>query len=596
MAKHLKLSVLEVAERLAALAAGGVVEEVAGGNGEVRVVVRPPGLRGWLVREAFFRGTARIPHEPLVETLWPVIGGEPVCEVLLQAAVRGAAVDVDQLLSLIRRSSEHRRHPLTPRLWQHLAQVDGGADAILQAAFPQEFLLAVLGLLEAAPEETLQRLLENPPPEPAPTGGQQEEPRVAAVDAWLQGDTPGDATCVERRRQTATAAAARLRAAPEGEASWFAVELFARALSPRISAYRPSVINPNAVNINQGILSSEDLQELSELSGSLMQALDHRLEPSAPLRRLIQEWAEVRSQPGRELGQEDDALMRGTASTLLNALVVQPERGRAVRTWAKSLAQRTHLGLHIPTDRAFHALFGRAEVQESWERREARQQAALHAMAARVALEPPITALESLASMEEEAALFDPQWAKQAWQRAHLYTELGRLVADPAEWVCAAADIRLPSSVMNDLCQHALPRIREEKKEEVALEMLADSEYDSIAARWTMTDPHAGENLVAAACDVVENDLRGRKPDAMLCFRMRLSVAAAARLLQSEAPEVRTAVAVAETLSDPDNGIRPSLLELWEPAILGSPNLDDSYLFRILERDIPLRIKCSGVG
>jgi hypothetical protein len=187
-AELLQLTPLDVGEVVADLAAGGVVEEVsvAGDRSTHRLSVRPPVLRGLLVRDSFYSSGFSTNPTSLVERLRADarrVGG--LAETLCDAALRGAAVPIDDMLEIVKRAAEHGSR----QIWTHFAYTSKAASELILRRAPDAIYDAAPGLLHYLPELTLALLLW------AETNGIAElftTKPSERIRHWLDGDVPAD--------------------------------------------------------------------------------------------------------------------------------------------------------------------------------------------------------------------------------------------------------------------------------------------------------------------------------------------------------------------------------------------------------------------
>lgn len=190
VADWLGLGVVQVAGTLVNLAAGGVVEEV-GRFDDRRVAVRPPALRGVLIRDAFYKGPQRIDPTGIVKHLRADRGRiNGLTQSLLAARQRGADIANGLLLELAADAD-------ADEIWRHFGYVDQALNNVLIRDEPAAIPRAADGLLRLMPETALPHLL-------ALAAESDESQRTQIrrkVKEWIEGDEPGGAESVPRRQQ-----------------------------------------------------------------------------------------------------------------------------------------------------------------------------------------------------------------------------------------------------------------------------------------------------------------------------------------------------------------------------------------------------------
>ena len=145
VAQYLGVSNLDISEKLARLAAAGIVRERRNGA----VSVEPAPMRWVLVRQVFFGGVGSLDHKPLLDV---VDNQDDALQTLIGARSRGAQVP-DLVFDIERRPS--------PTLWSMYAELGPKEAEYVIAKHPELITVIAQAALFYVPDTVIPRLLDD---------------------------------------------------------------------------------------------------------------------------------------------------------------------------------------------------------------------------------------------------------------------------------------------------------------------------------------------------------------------------------------------------------------------------------------------------
>ena len=145
VAQYLGISIFEISEKLARIAAAGIVVE----RPNRAVSVEPEPLRWILVRDVFFRGAGSLDHRPLLDD---IDNQDDALQTLIGAHSRGAQVS-DLVFDIERRSS--------PILWARYAELGPKEVEYVIAKHPELITAIAQAGLFYVPDTIIPRLLDD---------------------------------------------------------------------------------------------------------------------------------------------------------------------------------------------------------------------------------------------------------------------------------------------------------------------------------------------------------------------------------------------------------------------------------------------------
>ncbi len=594
VAEFLRMSPAQVSEDITNLAAGGIVDEaIRHTSSRPSISVRPPMLRGWLVYDAFYRGPARLDPSTWIQKLAEQGIMIEALHILMDAKARGADIPERELVNLIR--EVQRPNYQSKKLWEHFAFLSSYATELILEEEPSAIVHALPGLLYHHPEKALKAALML---STKAANNILTESFTNPIKDWLQGDSPGDNSCKERRLLTIRLFCDMSEYLSDTKVAPHLVWLLKEAMHPAINTARTSPIDSMSFIVTHGLLPITILESLSSAWPQVFEVIKKSNSIPDNLCQLIEAWCS----PGlhRRTGQvqaKEKTLMSETATQMLQDMLTIPACGRAARTWAKSLARKMRLDIEVSVDRNFDRLFGREDYHEDWKTRQARRKLMFERLAEEYLCCDPIDAMTELAAMEHEAKEFK---GLPGHERNTFYWELGTRAERPQEWINAAEQSGLPVDKLQVLFNSVWHRGVDEP--EIWLrKLLTHDTYQSMAAERILSLPNPEADLLDKAISTLAKITHYSDQEAFYIAHLSPSVKAIRSLLQHPNRLMRIAAAFAEWLVTPEKIIREELVALWREVILEVRTEDQYLLGEILASDPELafdwglaRITASG--
>jgi hypothetical protein len=338
VAEALGMPVPQVREVVDGLAAAGVLHELGSGT----LAVRPPRLRGALVKETFFCGARSLGAERLVVSGRP----EGVAEALVDAYRCGAPIDPDFLLDKV-------RHGGTTEVWMHYTAL-GSSEATRALQERPDLLLplAQVGLVEA-PEAFLPALLESAVGDTRDLHPHPEHP-LRKVEDWVKAARPGRGLAVSRRKQVVAAAVEWLQSHRDKQTGWRALSL---ALDPECTWTELDPGAGRSLSVFFGGIAADELVELGTCwSDVLAVAQESGLRDWRMILGIVANWAySGRIEP--HLDVEQKAALFTTARQMLQDIVHLAADRPGVMHRVKEMVSHLALDLEVPTDPVFEIVF-----------------------------------------------------------------------------------------------------------------------------------------------------------------------------------------------------------------------------------------------
>jgi hypothetical protein len=569
VASAFDISVLDVRNTLASLAAGGVLEEV-GRYGEHRVAVHPQALRGVLVRDAFYKGPERLDAAPVIEKLQSDPRRiEGLATTLLAARQRGANISNEVLLGIASEAN-------SGAVWNHLAFVDASLSRALIRGYEDQIVWAADGLLHFEPEATLPHLLRIAA---SPKDSRSASARQS-VKGWLEGDEPGDPVSIPRRRlllAALKALTANSNSIDDNAHDW----ALALSIQPAIDAHRVPPGDGMKIIIYSGIRPLLQLREIDLLWSEVVAACVGKRSLSKELRQAIEEWCFPDRHARADFSDDTREFIKSVASRMLNELQELSLCGRVCRSWIRQTATRADLDVRVRVDRTFQRIFESRDFSTDWRTHERRRQKILTSVAEELAVSGPYDALHQLSEMEQEAATFG--W-HDGHDRTFLYYRLARSAADPVEWLRVAVSERLPPSQLKPFLDAAVASGREGLGSLLSAMLTSPGNEDyrqmTTLAVLSMSEPD--EVLLDAALEALESD--GHSSTFALVYSSP-PIQTSLRLMQHPKIEIRVHSALAEWRREPKGAVRDELCDDWRSAILSARDEHEHLLWEVLGSD-----------
>ena len=552
VAQYLGVSNLDISEKLARLAAAGIVRERRNGA----VSVEPAPMRWVLVRQVFFGGVGSLDHKPLLDV---VDNQDDALQTLIGARSRGAQVP-DLVFDIERRPS--------PTLWSMYAELGPEEAEYVIAKHPELITVIAQAALFYVPETIIPRLLDGVGKGDYDLGFRSGGP-TTELQRWALRIAPTvEIEEVFHRRETLVQATERWWQRTQDHDT--AIRMMCIALAPKLDY---SALDPGAgmtLNIVRGVYPSRLLEQLTELwpttIGIVRTATDV---PWIDLLRMVSAWAY--EDPDVVLPEETRALMRRFAERMLRDLVEATREHPGVQHILRRETEGFGLHIDLTLDPEFEAVY--PEMQT---------------LALEEHLKLAISLSERLGSrsIEDIAVLLaridvEARFAGMNIPSSVLCTACDRLaevLTDPAAAVDTLMNHSLPGELVEPFLRKA---VTEDSPRWASLvrRCLDEPLYEQLAVSTIIKHSNPQPDLLAAAMlkagamlDVVNTGwLWGLVPTETL-----------SAMFDADDPRIAVAAAIGHWSADPKGSINEALAESWRQAFLRS-TLDDAQRSQLSE-------------
>ena len=552
VAQHLGISTLEISEKLARIAAAGIVRE----RPNRAVSVEPELMRWILVRDVFFRGAASLDHKPLLDD---IDNQDDALQTLIGARSRGAQVS-DLVFDIERRSS--------PILWARYAELGPEEAEYVIAKHPEFITMIAQAALFYVPDTIIPRLLDNVGKGDYDLGFRSGGP-TTELRRWALHIAPTvEIDEVFHRRATLVRATERWWQQTQDHDT--AIRMMCIALTPKLDY---SALDPGAgmtLNIFRGVYPSQLLEQLTELWPTAIDII--RMATCVPwmdLLKVVSAWAY--EDPEIALPEETRAFMRRFAERMLRDLVEATREHPGVQHMLRRETEGFGLDIDLTLDPEFEAVY--PEMQT-------------------FAVEEHLKLASSLAgrlgsrSIEDIAGLLaridaEAHFAGMNIPSGVLSTACNRLaegLTDPVAAVDTLMNHNLPDKLVE-------PFLRKAAAEDspgwasLVRRCLDEDLYEQLAVSIIIRHSNPQPDLLASAMlkaeamlDVVNTGwLWGLVPNETLTT-----------MFHADDPRIAVAAAIGHWSADPKGSINEALAESWRQAFLRS-TLDDTERSQLSE-------------
>lgn len=518
------------------LASGGIIRSIA-----QKVTVRPPSLRRYMIRKAFFAAGAA-DYAPLLEVVPNV--GRSVIE-LIKVSHMGVAVP--GLLQLVLDSGD------TMAARCYVASGERQARDFLLAA-PEMSLQVASEALNTAPDAILPSLLRLAVGDGRELHNTPEHP-LRRIKDWANSARPGSGEVIRRKRAVVASA---LRWMADGKDVGTACRACTEVLTTAFEARENDPGSGMRIHLLSGMLTDEEISELVPLWEQLRDAVRgiEQLPWSSLLslcRALVHPSVYGDGSPGMF-----------EASRRLGARVIA-DLGSLAEGHPGVLERlnlyRGHLGLlemyEIPND--YEVLLGELDHSD-WEREESRRTEQIRQLANEWLAESPTAFAERIKWLHDEAALVGTTYDRSP--------QLCRLVAEgapnPGLWLAAVADASLDTGCLLPFLDRAIQENGEEW-ESLVRPMLDDPVTEAGAIDAILRAPHVSDEIWSAVSPMLP---RYGPHITTLCVRGQVPPNTLRRLLNHDCLTVTDETAVGTWWNREHGDIPPELRQDWESAVV----------------------------
>ncbi len=552
VAQYLGVSIYEISQKIARIAAAGIVRERPNGA----VSVEPEPMRWVLVRDIFFKGAGSLDHKLLLDD---IDNQDDAIKTLIGACSRGAQVS-DLVFDIERRSS--------PILWAEYAGLGPAEVEYVIAKHPELITEVAQAALFYMPDTIIPRLLDDVGKGDYDLGFRSGGP-TTELRRWALRIAPTvEIEEVFHRRETLVHATHRWWQRTQDHDT--AIRMMCIALTPKRDY---SALDPGAgmtLNIVRGVYPSRLLEQLTELWPTAIGIV--RTATSVPwtdLLGVVSAWAY--EDPDLVLPEETQALMRLFAERILRDLVEATREHPGVQHMLRRETERFGLNIDLTLDSEFEAVY--PEMQTFAVEEHLKLASSLAGRLGSRSIEDIVGLLARIDAEARFAGMNTPSGV--------LSTACGRLaegLTDPVAAVDTLMNHNLPGKVVEPFLQKA---VTEDSPGWASLvrRCLDEDLYEQLAVSIIIKHSNPQPDLLAAAMlkagamlDVVNTGwLWGLVPTETL-----------SAMFDADDPRIAVAAAIGHWSADPKGSINEALAESWRQAFLRS-TLDDAQRLQLSE-------------
>lgn len=544
VARYLGISTLEISEKLARIAAAGIVRE----RPNRAVSVEPEPMRWTIVRDGFFRGAGSLDHRPLLDD---IDNQDDALQTLIGAHSRGA--QVSDLVFDIERSS-------SPILWARYAELGVDEVEYVIATHPELITAVAQAALFYVPDTVIPRLLDNVGKGDYNLAFRSGGPTTELRRWALQVPPTLGIDEVFHRRATLVRATERWRQHTGDHDT--AIRMMCIALTPKLDY---SALDPGAgttLNIVRGVYPSRLLEQLTELWPTAIDIIRMATDvPWMDVLGVVSAWAY--QDPELVLPEETQALMKKFAERMLQDLVEATREHPGVQHRLRRETDRFELEIDLTLDPEFEAVYPEMKTFSIEEHLKLATN-----LAERLGSRSIEGMAESLARIDAEARFAGMNTPSGVLSKACVWLAEG--VTDPLAAANTLMNHNLPGKLVEPFLQKAAT---EDRPGWVCLvgRCLEECLYEHLAVSIVMKHPNPPPELLPYAIlksgvmlDVVNTELLwGRVPNQTL-----------AAMFHADDPRIAVAAAVGHWNAEPKGTIDEELTGLWRQAFLRSTVYD----------------------
>ena len=536
VARILGISDLDISERLARLAAGGVLRE----RGNRALSIEPDAMRGVLVRDVFFGGVGSLDYTSLLEIVESLVDATAT---LTSAHSRGA--QIPNLLNLVKSAdSEH--------LWSEYAWLGPSEAEYVITNSPELILVEQIARagLRHVPELTIPQLLDRV----GEAGGLQTKDPIDLLGKWINDAHRARKDGISER---VTLVRSAHRWWKQSQRARTAIRVMCIGLKPGFEYYS---VDPGAgmtITKTQGTIPGPRLDNIIRLWPYVKEIIrEGERVPCTELLRLINEWR-LYGGPDVVISDESEIVIQEFAESMLRDLAEATRERPGIQHRLQRSVEVMGSKIDLVLDPIFESFFSWQENAEG--KRLIDGTAKLLGIGHR-----SITDIaESLAKIQAEARLadFDPGASGTAEQ-------ICRRISDSAEDPVTAAEIfmqhKLPGKWIHPFLFRAITEDHQGWRS-VMCQCLSDKSYQEIGVSVILTlpdpPPEMLETLLSLAGDFLPLTYR-------LCRWGSVHKATLQALLNADDHRVAVVAAVGHWFAEPMGKNESIDKSLWKQAIL----------------------------
>jgi hypothetical protein len=572
VAQGLGLAAGNVRRVVGGLAAGGVITETRRrAEGDAFLSVRPPVLRGVLIRDVFYNTPARPPVVTLIENAPELTG---VAHSLIDAYARGATIPFAQLTGLLERANSRE-------VWEHFAQL-GEAEAEWIVENHRELAISLAApLLYRVPHRIVPTLLNAAVGDRRDLGPHLDHP-LRLIRDWIEDTEPSAAEATDRRRILLRATRAWIQAGNDPEVGMHALSLVMR---PRFERGSTDPGLGRTVTFRVGLLTNARLVELQALWPEVRDGIKATRSPTwRHILDSLYEWAYPQTYSGVSLPAATLRQMRQTADTMIADLVEVAGDHQGVCRKLAEIATGIGLSRKIEVEPAFGVLYPVVRDLTAY----SDQSDAVRKLASELIDAEPSDIARLLDRYEREAGDVGLSWPRMT---PTFCTALADAAVSPTAWLRALLEVSASGDLLEPFL-HAAAAHHDADWESLAAECLSRPNVAWIAIGQVLTMQLPPPDLLERVLRLLPSFAQGVE---ILCVRGQIAPQTLGLALNHDNEKVALAAAVGIRAGGSLETLDVILREQWRGAILRSASVadkisdSDSYWLReIFRADPPL--------
>ena len=546
-ASFLGISDLEISERLARLAAGGVLRE----RGNRALSVEPDPMRWVLVRDVFFGGVGSLDYTSLLEVVENPID---VIATLIRANSRGA--QIPYLLQLVERAdSEH--------LWSDYAWLGPSEAEYVITNSPEMILVDEIARasLRHVPEIALPQLLDRA----GEAGGPRDKDPTKILENWINDSHRARKNGILER---VTLVRSAHRWWKQTHRARTAIRVMCIGLKPVFEYYTLDPGAGSTITSTQGTIPGPLLIEIIRLWPCIKEIIrEGEGVPCTELLRLIDEWRLYRD-PNVEISEETKTVTQEFAERMLRDLAEATRQHPGIQHQLQNSAKAMDLSIDLSLDPVFESFYG-------WRLPEEEDELIDSAMKHLGVTCRSIGDLaESLARIRAEALLADIDLGS-SWVAEQICRKIADVTKDPVKAATEFMHHRLPGEWLHPILFKATIESHHGWRSVMSL-CLNDKSYQNIAVCVILTLPYPDPEFFASSLALAENL---HSLIYQLCFQSKVPEETLRALMRANHPGVAATAAIGHWTGEPKGKIKSVDECLWRRAILCTV-YDDALLNR----------------
>jgi hypothetical protein len=563
IAKNLGLSLSDLREKVAKLAAGGIIWETNSQN----ISIYPESLRHALIRDVFFQNALSLSIGQFIEESPDL---EQTARTLIGAYWRGARIPQDFLVGLLERAN-------SAEAWRDYAW-QGSAEATWVLDKHPELLAVVMSpALHLVPQKSIPMLLESAIGDDRLLHATTDHP-LRQIQDWIRSGYPGTEQAVGRRRKLIQIAQEWLTEGKDTKVGFKALRI---GFSPLYEGIGTDPGSGKSVYFRRGYLLPDEMKAIQELWLTALNIIRnvHQIEWGL-LRELIRDWA-FPGVSGVKVSDETRNMRRLIADRLLRDIVSLANERPGVLHWTQQIALDAGFHLDVPTDPEFEILYP-IEDRKNFRDADLKHRPKVISLAEEWSEIDPEIVVNKIVKIEREAVSADLHWPR--WTPL-LCGELSNRSENPILW----SRILIKAGLTGDLIKPFLEKAIEggfQGWKQLLFEALERKDLRWMAVTITLTLASPPEDLLRQVFRRLSGYDEAIKT---LCLRREVPEDSVRKLLRHEDSNLAGAAAYGEWYADPKGQVRSSLVDDWYDAIVRTRI--DYFLSEVLRQNTELAFR-----